>query len=259
MYKLKSFSIIWLFMATASNNGVVVEHDNGVLDISMGFSYDSQHHWTFEKGDAREALARIYDPKSTYTFLRTVANPDAVELLSKYVGTRKGKREFPPWEVRLKTKKDDDEEVRFLRFNPDLMDRYLDTLKMLATRYVGEKDYASYSLVEKRGVHNMDRPSISVSWPIIHVVKGGEYQVDKFKGVVNSLNDDEAFEHIREKEAPQNYRMGEIELLRKRKIPPLVVQPREWEVDAKALRNALDFLPPFTLGYEFHQGSWVDD
>jgi hypothetical protein len=149
-------------------------------------------------------------------------------------------------------------ETHQLRFSPDVMDTYLETLKTMSRYKFGKDNYLAYPLIERENVHDSDRPCELINSPIIHIIKNApDYE---FRKIVEKLNSDEAYAIARKIELPQCYRMGEIKFLKEKKILPLISLPRQWSVDGEMLKNAIDFLSQFKLKHESHNsGSESDD
>ena len=146
-------------------------------------------------------------------------------------------------------------DIRGARFNAGLMDLYTETLSYLSKQ---EKlTYVSYGLVQNKGVHNQDRFLDQPSWPVIHVIRGDINNQKKFSELVEKIHSETAYEFIKKKEGPQNYRMKEVDYLREEGINPLILDERIWEVDGKILKNAIDFLCNFYLSYKW-TGSVID-
>lgn len=221
------------------------ESPNRFLDSSVGIS-----------SSFKRDLAAIYSPNANYTFLRTSANPEAVEILSNYFGERKSQSE--PWQTSIRNPCQDSEPIggdhRKLSFSPSLMDTYRKALEELAKAHLGPKSYASFPLIATERVHSLDRTPESVFWPVIHVIKGNQ-RAEEFKALVSTLNGVEAHNIVKAIEGPTAYRIAEVDVLRNLKISPLLFEERSWEVDAGTLRNAADFLIPFVVyGPEYHDG-----
>ena len=206
----------------------------------------TRHH--IDSGLARHSLASIFSPEATYVFMRTRPNPEAIEELSRYVGIRENMG--VPWKVRPKIKGEEaycyegskDGEPNGLWFSKGLDKVCLETLGKLADNRIG-KNHVHYPLVD-------GHPGNLLS-PTIHVVRGKEH-AQTFKALVPSLLDDKGFEIILRIEAPQNYKMANFQLLKEKKIAPLITAEREWIVNGAELRNAIDFLVPCRITAEHH-------
>jgi len=232
---------------------------DATVNQEMQQRYQGHGYWSVSKTVSREKIGEIFNPRAHYTFFRTIANPLAQETLLKYIGTRK---DNSPWEIALKKPGDDPVYVpgasdrgNGLWFSPGVHDTYLATLDELASVKLGKKSHRSFPLLPIKG-HNHDRPRESIFFPIIHVVKNCDRE---FTALVDQLNGDEAYEILKRREAPQNYKRGEIDTLRLLNIPPLLLQDRTWKVDGEQLHQALDFLTPFEVTYSSRNESFVDD
>lgn len=212
-------------------------------------SYNSSD-FRVEKTPARKAIESIFYPNSFYTLLRTSANPAAIEEVPKN-NTRLAKvRCFKPGEYDF-------------HFDASIMDTYLDALKLNMEKSIG-RNYASFPLVATRDVHNLDRPLESVQWPTVHVIGGSDKTFlaehkNIFRDCVESMSgNDETYDIIKMQEYPQYYNMGVVDLLREKRIPPLVIHKREWDVSSEELRNAIDFLSSFTYVEKHNDGRFDD-
>ena len=145
--------------------------------------------------------------------------------------------------------------LKNLYFNSLVAGLYVNTLRELSRGFFGV-DYASYDLVETMNVHSLDVPLMSVYWPVIHVLKN-RYSSTEFEGLVDSLNGEDAYDIIKRVESPQNYRMGEVKILRERRIKPLLLEDKKWVVKGSELKQAMDFLVPFILEYK-HETTPLD-
>ncbi|MBI2042905.1 hypothetical protein HYT25_00775 [Candidatus Pacearchaeota archaeon] len=183
--------------------------------------------YSFENGIVREEISKIFDSESRFYFMRTFANSEAIDSLDK-------------WDEQLGR----DSDSRGVRFDAGLMDVYLNALRILSKQQ--ELVYASYDLVQNKNVHSIDRHSEQPQWPVIHIVRGDNFKRDMFSSLVYSLNCPTAYEIIKEKEAPQNYRMPQVNHLREREINPLTLDEKIWEVDGATLKSAIDNLCVFS-------------
>ena len=211
----------------------VEDYPDRLLKINIKLpSDDINHDHYVEDTPARRAISSIFNINNHYTFLQTTANPEAVEEIPKYskkLARIRGSREG--W--------------TFL-FDADIMDVYLGALDVVMNKYLGKGNYASYQLVENRGVHMIDRLHEQPFWPVVHVLKhdqSDEDNVSIFKELIKHLNDnDDIYAAIKKRESPQNYNMGTINLLRDKNIQPLLIYEREWKIDGKHLKDDADFL-----------------
>ena len=232
-------------------------------EIPRSWVQNSQGTWRLDKGAPRNSIAEIYHPESSYTLLRTIVNQEAIEVLPKYIGKREGFSS--EWEIRERVDGDNDEIVpganskgNVLYFKKSLLQTYHRILNQLTEENLGNDFYASYKMVPFNDEGNYGMPQGMISMPTIHVIRHTDkndtiHSTNTFRKIAENLNSDEAYESIKKIEAPCNYMIGEVDTLRKLGIEPLVIEPREWQVDAKELRQAIDFLVPINFKYEGRQ------
>mgnify|MGYP001592966949 CR=1 FL=1 len=189
-------------------------------------SGNSRILYTFNVGTVREKIKRIFQFDANSFFMRTFANPEAIDSLDK-------------WDKQLGR----DPDSRGVRFDAGLMDVYLNTLKTLVEQY--ELDYASYDLIQNKNVHNLERHFEQPQWPVVHVLIENESH-EQFVDLVKNLNSPEAYAIIQKKEAPQNYRMPQVNHLREREINPLTLDKKFWKVNGTDLKSAIDNLCVFS-------------
>jgi len=210
-----------------------LESTGTMIDVlAMLVKENRGRHYSSE---SREKLSKLHlNPNAVYTFLRTVANPEAVE-------------EIPRNQDHLAKIREPDKRIRdyfehIFRFGNDILGLYLDTLAKLAERHIGVS-YAQYPLVQRVGIYSNEHPDVT-QFPVVHVIKDPSkgLQVSRFRNLVERLNDDEAYQIISAREAPHNYHMGEVNLLRSKGITPLSIHGEPWEVDGETLANAIEFL-----------------
>ena len=163
------------------------------------------------------------NPLQKYFFLQTKASSKALEVIAQ-----------KSTHIRL--------------FGTSLMELYINSLKEI----LKEKKikHMSYDLVN-RECHSQDVDSDYPKWPIIHLLEGENSPI-KFEESLKELNNDKSYLRISKKEAPQNYRMGSINLLRAKNISPLEITGDKWSVSGKELINAANFLirPTFVDKYD---------
>jgi hypothetical protein len=229
------------------------EDKNGFLRFDIPKKWDSHTggYWNFNEGEIRESIKRIYDKDSNYVLLNVAANPLAANELSKYVRISKRKPEFD-YEIRKRKRLEDEDGA--MDFRPDLMGTYLQTLNELNNLYLGKKNYAFFPLVNGKTHEILE----SVNWPVVYVLRDNGTSSSQFRDLVSKLNNDESYEIIKKIEGMWKYRLGHAEVLRDKKVLPLIVKPEEWKVSAENLRNAVNFLVPFDLEYE-SRNNYTDD
>ncbi|MBU3897051.1 MAG: hypothetical protein KJ697_03925 [Nanoarchaeota archaeon] len=258
---------------------IIVDHEDGLAQMSLEWIKDRySNKLSVDNGASRNALSASFDPNTVYSFIRTVANPEAIEILPKYVGKREGFS--ADWDVRKRVAKDSPEFVpgahddcNGLWFSPDVMNLYLKVLECMTKEKIGKENYTNFRMIQTSGIHNNDIPQETISSPVIHAIQcinkdslvkercEEQRTVGEFRKIAENMNSDQVYELLKAIEVPHNYRMGEINTLRKLKIEPLVVEDRAWQCSGRTLRNAVDFLVPFTISVENSKEShsWNED
>ena len=228
------------------------ESNDGLFDFDMPSSWKSglgQGEWKFSRGVSRKLIKTIYNPESEYVLFKVTINHEADKLLRKYVGDFKwidGKVGDSNYR-KAKTKRE--KEYSF-RFNHQLLEGYVESLSNLTKQHFGENSFVSFSIVEgnRWGVWG------SQNWPRVYVITDKGDTSKDFRNLAGKLNDVKSYNFLKKREYPQNYHIAEINLLRNKKILPLIVQSNEWRVNSENLRNAINFLVPFTLEHDSHEG-----
>lgn len=223
---------------------------NGLVETTYKPRRNTHKRESFNQGEARRTISEILDRNSNYVLIQTIANPDAIEALGNYVGFRRDMHS--PWEIRTKREEDNPkycpgakDSNNGLRLTPDLINEYLAATKEISKEIFGKDHYAQFPLVQKSGVHSLSVPLEARNWPVIHIVKdAGEEQ---FQNILYSLNQKTGQEVLKRMEAPQNYKLGEIQTLAQLGIDPLLMESRTWKVNGETLADAVNFLVPFTL------------
>lgn len=210
----------------------IVEDPTKLINVEITISQkEAGYSYYLRLPYLNRILEKDFDISTDYFFIRTVANNAAIESITKR---------------NLESKKD----MRVVRsYDKILMEVYLNTLEFLThTKH--------YPLIANEGYHSWPHYEQHI-WPVIHVIKKEDYS--NFLRVTNSLNKDEAYTHIKSTQAPQNYQMQEIDFLRKKEIEPLKLEDRIWKVDAKTLRNAIDFLCQFGYVSDYSRSTIEED
>ncbi|MDO8510910.1 MAG: hypothetical protein Q7S55_01975 [Nanoarchaeota archaeon] len=215
-----------------------IEDKNGLLEVKVRVpSYGGNGSYGFSKDSLREHFEKMgLDDKKIYTFLMTVVNPE----VRHYVDSRAS----------------EDPDV-CNGFTADVSDLYLAALTHLTANRLGKNNYLTYPLIENDGVHNLERHHDQPAWPVIHVIKGAE-NVGPFRDLVGRLKGDEAYNFIKRREAPQNYRMREVNLVRESNLDPLQFMDREAVLDGATLKTALTVLCQFTYSFRSY-GNVIND
>ena len=220
--------------------------EKGFTDI------DIENHWwycgnsndnrNFERGDVRKFAEEFYEKNSEYLFLNVVANPGARSLMKNYCSKFNWIKNETEGYSEYKKARTKNEKESCMQFNRKFMEEYLNTLDFLLEKDLGKNNFSSFPIVNG----NLNQHWGSENWPQIYILKN-EKNSDKFKEFVNSLNGNKAYQYLKKREHPQNYNVGKINLLRDKKILPLITLNDEWKVDSENLKNAINFLVQFNL------------
>ena len=218
-----------------------------------------RHHqcnekWRFGKGDVREAFQRVFSSESNYVLFQTVVNQEAVDVLKKYVASRKGMD--PQWEIRKLKPQDKpryvpgaSNEDNGLQFDNSLMDSYQLAIDKIAKENLGKENYSHYPMVSTNGVHSQDRDSNAIFWPRVYIVNAEQHQ--GLTEIIDNLSDDKSLEILKELESPQFYQMAEIETLHNLGVAPLVRLSKELRVGTQDLLKHVDFLAQMSESYRW--------
>lgn len=245
-----------------SDESRVIDDPKQLLDIKIDRSYFincGNDNRSFDRGISREEINKIYNINSNYLLIRTIANPKAEKILKnskiKAIERFDSKKEFKAMHI----KDANPLEIEKLTFAPKLMEVYIEALSFLARSRFGKSYYTHYNLISTHGICSQRELPESIYWPEIHIIKDTKKTDSKnFRTLVDKLNDDKAYLHIKSKQNPWNYNMGEIKFLRNKKVLPLIVEPREYYINGKELKDAIDFLVLFTLSEE-SRCPFIDD
>ena len=218
---------------------VITEPRDRLMQIKFPSGGQDNYHFGGGAGEVRELLRKLFRLNAEYIFFRTRANPQALRLIEEYedelaVALKTDRTEFRP------------------RFGADLMDVYLRAVTEVAS--ARGLPVISYPLVRVHA-HNLERHTEQPSWPVIHVVRDAppkRANAIGFARLINfDLNGSEIFDAIQRIEAPQNYRLPYVELIRRERVLPLVQDIRLVVMSGRTLRDAIDFLDQFhfSAGY----------
>jgi len=200
-------------MATETSQDTGVEDQEDQLLKIAPYIYGSH----VSRGEVRRTISRIFSINGNYTLFSSVVNPEARDLIEEH---------FAPHDPDLG-----------VHYDTRLKGIYMDVLDTLAKKR--RLRQVSYPLVNAA-----KNTSQEVFWPTVHVVKG---DADRFKGLFGQLNDDEAYAILTEREAPHNYNMDSINLLRERRVDPFVLTGRSWQGKGSDLKTIVDFFCQFEL------------
>jgi hypothetical protein len=220
-------------------SGKMSFNKKGFIEIDVPNSIKGDNGWWyFNKCDARKGLENIWEENINYRFFRLLVNPFADKELSK-----------------LNRVKDDEDKL--VGFDYNLKDEYLSVLNELQEEKTGKLSFACFNAVDKEGRGSKWWPLLEcVNFPVNYIIKN--VYSGTFKDLVNSLNDDKAYNLLKKREHPQNYNMNRIKILRKNKINPFVLEEGP-VIDSDTLKNLTNFLLPFKLRYENNYHGIDDD
>lgn len=235
-------------------SGKTIDSVDNLLNFDMPkiLEGNTGEHY-FNKSDVHKAIEKIFDVNSTYIFLMTVANDEAVKKLSGKSVKRSYMFDSDEEFMKMHVNIDEKNEKVELSFEPDTMMSYLTTLKDMVLDKIGDKHYVSYSLVKTEGNTEGNTCYESIYWPNVHVIR--DYPKQGFEDIVNKLNDDKAYQFAKKHELPKCYNMGEIKFLKEKNIPPLKVLQRNLIVSGPLLKDSIDFLSQFSLKYQSNSSS----
>lgn len=195
--------------------------------------YDQQ--WEFKEGDVREAFQRVYSPNANYVLFQTIANQEAVDVLSRY-GAYRENTDSPR---KIKKISLSDESSQRVQFDNNLMDSYQRAIDKIALKKIGNKQYSDYPMVTTKGVHNINRDPNAIFWPRVYIVNAKSER--ELKAIIDGLSGEESLKVLEELESPHFYRIAKIEKLCESKIAPLVRLPQELRFGAQELSMCVDF------------------
>jgi hypothetical protein len=210
--------------------------NGGLRDIKVAIPAGFAELPTHTFGRVGRLFERDFDANNLYTFVETIANPEAVKAVDS-AGLR---RQTLDGSARL-------------YFDRSVANLYLSVLYDLLGshdhyyHYEGfsEGNFIYYPLVDARGEEHRDYPS----WPVVHVAidrKESLPHAKRFRDTVDQLKGGHAFSLIKGREAPQNYRMGQIEAVRRSGLAPLVIQDSIGTVTGEELGRFISVLAPFS-------------
>lgn len=201
----------------------------------------------------RKNLGFILQDNISYSVFQVSVNPYAQRELYKYTGKHKWNKKgnIGYFNYRKARKR---EEYR-LQIDSQLKDEYFGVLNNLI-KINSEDVFITFSAVDEDIGGGWHSKAFDLS-PKNYIIKDKGDNVSSFKSCINSLNDDSLYEILKRKEHLQNYCLAHIDLLRKKKILPLILGEKSCEFDADTLRNAVNFLIPFRIDHESHD-SFID-
>jgi len=209
---LQNEIIKFLKMSQNKNHFSIIDNEAELLKVNLNlnqyYSYNRPYH---SENLVRKLLREDFDVFATYVFLSTRANVKAIKILDASS-----------------------------KFTSKHMSNYLVALRKIVSKKLW---YKCFSLI-KSECHSLERDVHfpQATWPIRHIIKADRKGTAWFMQQIVSLHNDETFEIIKQKEAPQNYQLEGHKILHKYKISPLIVEDRVWRVNGSELKNAVDFL-----------------
>jgi hypothetical protein len=259
----------WIFslsnMGQNEHSGKVIDSSTKLMRIDTKNSWSGvgSSRWGFHEGTIRSRIAEIFETGQLFTLFRTYANSKLIEAFDKYVAVRKDSN--TPYQVR--EKRDDDRVDEYpctpntcipLHFDMSLLSRAHSTIEKLAKQQ-GVKIFVNFPLVQaETNAHCGNQDESSVYWPVIYVVRG-EDSAEIFRDFLLNYSTKEFYDLMMKGEDPNRHHGLEINLLRQLTLKPVIVDSKEWQVDSKNLKKAVDFLVPFTLSYDSNEHSVLDD
>ena len=232
------------------------EHGIARLDVPRSWSTGSGNTCHLEEGVLSKNLVSILEEDMKYSIFQVFMNPKASTELKKYVrnlewikGGKEGRTTY------RKAKKGDEYKMAF---NSQLKQEYFSVLNDLINLNLEENNFIDFSAVEEST--GWGGPGIaSLLSPQTYVIKNKGDNVSTFNFCVKTLNDNVAYDILKKKEHPQNYYMSHINILREKKILPLIIGEKKFEFDINTLKNVLNVLIPFRLVHESHDYSGNGD
>lgn len=205
--------------------------------------YGVYGRYNFGEPPVRHAVKDLSSDIDKVKLFKTVANPEAVEELKKYIGFQE--EECGDWEVR--EFREDEERGDFLSmgtkgsplsFNFRLFDLYERAIDKMADERVGKERYARYPTVFRTHSHSKDPKALY--WPKRHMVDSEKE--DELKEVIESFAGKEGFEAAKEEVSKQKYKMAEVKKLYETGINPFLIMDDELELERDELSKHVDFL-----------------
>lgn len=221
-------------MSRSSGPPKKADPKTSLLEIHVNTRDDINTRRIFEDNPVRIALKKVgFDPDSTYGILKTVFNPDAAEVL------------------RSRSERSS-EGMGFHASLQAVCDIYMDALACLVEKAgIG---HATYPMVVNDNVHSLDRHEDQPFWPIAHIIRvdGGNsplYTGIAFRNIASCLNDRDIYRFIKQRQAPQNYHMADVDALRNNAVNPILVQDDSIFIGGNKLKTMVDFLCPYRYAH----------
>ena len=198
-------------------------------ELHVETGYDLNTKKVFEDNPVRIAVLTVgFDPKSMYGIIKTAFNPDAAKVLrSHYPVASEG--------------------MGFHATLQRVCDIYMDALSH-GVKKAGIR-HASYPMVVNDQVHNLDRHVDQPFWPSAHLIKGESQDIRVFMDIVSCLNGDDSYRFIEQRQAPQNYHMPDVDLIRDSAVNPLLVEKDSIFLSGDELKRMVDFLCPYRYSH----------
>ncbi|MCK5624429.1 hypothetical protein KAI04_01145 [Candidatus Pacearchaeota archaeon] len=208
-----------------------------------------------EKNDLRQGLDSLLEKDMSYSVFQVFINPKAREELHKYVGNHKwidGK--IGQSNYRKARKKDEYK----LDFSPQLKGTYLSVLNELMNLNLRDNSFIDFSNVKEDSGGGWPTMASFLS-PQTYVIKNKGDNISTFNHCVNILNENIAYEILKKKEHPQNYKMAEINILRNKNINPLIIGEEKSEFSTETLKSVVNLLMPFKVIHKSSGGCYDGD
>ena len=207
------------------------ESDAGPLEVKLDEENKSDEGYAVNEGLMRGLFRQSFEPSAVYCFMRTSANPLAVDELRK----PEHKEGYAKFRGLIGA---GDFSVAFDR---KVMGCYFAAMHSFAQQEL--RWYARYPLLTVGDLAGREFHPDDVLMPTIHVVKG-ELGVRRLKDFIAKLHDDSVWDYLIEKQGSDKYQLYELTVLRSVRIPPLIMGEREMKLEGRQLRNFIDFLEP---------------
>lgn len=205
------------------------ETGNRPLEIRLETGNGADGGYEIVEGPMRGLFSQSFEPDAVYYFMRTSANPAAVEELRRpehkeaYARFRglEGQGDF------------------CVEFDRKVMRCYLGALHHFAQTNL--RWYASYPLLNAGNLAGKEFHQDEVLMPVVHVVKG-ELGARRLRNFIGRLHDDDVWAHLLGGQGERGFQLYELTLLREKNILPLVADNREMRIEGRRLRDVIDFI-----------------
>lgn len=205
------------------------ESVNGPLEVRLEGGSIADDGYEIVEGPMRGLFRQSFEPDAMYYFMRTTANPAAVEELRRpehkeaYARFRglEGQGDF------------------CVTFDRKVMRCYLGALHNFAQNNL--RWYASYPLLNAGNLSGKEFHQDEVLMPVVHVVKG-ELGARQLRHFIGRLHDEDVWGRIVSEQGSQGFQLYELTVLREKNILPLTADGREMRIEGRRLRDVIDFI-----------------